>query len=152
MRNNCPCWDHSLMWYDSSNLAQRLQNLGRTLLSLLGHNSIMNLPHYNLLLYSKHFRYFYTSYTNYISQHNIMPHGRGIYLRQRTISEDVDCIVRSSSSEARNHTLQVLVGLYWGLDKEKNFCAFCFTEYWACCIRIYYNCQRMPSLSYVTVT
>jgi len=53
-----------------------------------------------------------------------MPHGRGIYLRQRTISEEVGCIVRSSSSEARNYTLQALVGLYWGLDKGKNALPF----------------------------
>jgi len=41
-----------------------------------------------------------------------MPHGRGIYLHQRTISEEVGFIVRSSSNEARNYNLQAIVGLY----------------------------------------
>jgi len=40
-----------------------------------------------------------------------MPHGGDIYLRQRTISEEVGCTLRSSLSEARNYTLQALVGL-----------------------------------------
>jgi hypothetical protein len=42
------------MGCDSSNLAQRLQNLERNLPSLLGHSSVMNLPHNNFYSFSVH--------------------------------------------------------------------------------------------------
>lgn len=74
---------------ESNNMAQRFPRLGRNLPSLLGHKSIMDLSHHNFLLCPKYFSRFYTSYTKYNMQHNIISHGRGTYLRQRVISEEV---------------------------------------------------------------